>query len=123
MAKEFTRSRRVGEQIQRELAELVSRELQDPRLGMVTISGVELSRDMSVAKVFFTVFGEGHDEKQTLEALNHANGFLRRELGHRMRLRMVPELRFKYDHSIENGSYLSNLINQAVAKDKDNSEN
>lgn len=123
MAKEFSRSRRVGEQIQRELAELVQRELKDPRLGMVTISAVELSRDMGVAKVFFTVFGEGHDEKQTLEALNHANGFLRRELGHRMMLRTVPELRFFYDHSIENGSRLSALINRAVASDKDNSEN
>ena len=123
MAREFSRSRRVGEQIQRELAELVQRELKDPRLGMVTISAVEVSRDMGVAKVFFTVFGEGFDPKQTLEALNHANGFLRRELAHRMRLRMVPELRFHYDHSIEKGSQLSALINEAVAKDKDNSEN
>jgi ribosome-binding factor A len=123
MPKEFSRSRRVGEQIQRELAELVQRELKDPRLGMVTISAVDLSRDMGVAKVFFTVLGEGHDEKQTLEALNHANGFLRRELGHRMRLRTVPELRFHYDHSIEKGCRLSALINEAVAQDKDNSEN
>ena len=122
MAREFSRSRRVGEQIQRELAELVQRDLKDPRLGMVTISAVELSRDMGVAKVFFTVFGEGHDEKQTLEALKHAYGFLRRELGHRMRLRTVPELRFQYDHSIEKGSQLSALINKAVAEDKDNSE-
>ena len=123
MPREFSRSRRVGEQIQRELAELVQRELKDPRLGMVTISAVEVSRDMGVAKVFVTVFGEGFDEKQTLEALNHANGFLRRELAHRMRLRTVPELRFQYDHSIEKGSQLSALINKAVAQDKDNSEN
>ena len=69
------------------------------------------------------MFGEGFDEKQTMEALNHANGFLRRELAHRMRLRIVPELRFHYDHSIEKGSQLSALINEAVAQDKDNSEN
>jgi ribosome-binding factor A len=122
VAREFSRSRRVGEQIQRELAQMIQRDLKDPRLGMVTISAVELSRDMGVAKVFFTVFGEGHDEKQTLEALKHAYGFLRRELGHRMRLRTVPELRFQYDHSIEKGSQLSALINKAVAEDKDNSE-
>lgn len=122
MAKEFSRSRRVGEQIQRELAELVQRELKDPRLGMITISAVEVSRDMSVAKVFFTVFGEDHDEKQSLEGLERASGFLRRELGHRMRLRSVPELRFHYDHSIEKGTRLSALINEAVASDKDNSE-
>jgi len=123
VAREFSRSRRVGEQIQRELAELVQRDLKDARLGMVTISAVELSRDMGVAKVFFTVFGEGHDEKQTLEALKSSYGFLRRELGHRMRLRTVPELRFQYDHSIEKGSQLSALINKAVAEDQDNSEN
>jgi ribosome-binding factor A len=122
VAKEFSRSRRVGEQIQRELAELVQRELKDPRLGMVTISAVEVSRDMSVAKVFFTVLGEDHDEKSSLEALARASGFLRRELGHRMRLRSVPELRFHYDHSIEKGSRLSALINEAVASDKEHSE-
>jgi len=123
VAKEFSRSRRVGEQIQRELAELVQRELKDPRLGMITISAVEVSRDMSVAKVFFTVLGdENHDEKQSLEGLANAAGFLRRELGHRMRLRSVPELRFHYDHSIEKGSRLSALINQAVASDKEHSE-
>jgi ribosome-binding factor A len=123
VAREFSRSRRVGEQIQRELAELVQRELKDPRLGMVTISAVEVSRDMGVAKIFFTVFGEGHDVAQTIEGLNSASGFLRRELAHRMRLRVVPELRFQYDHSIEKGSQLSALINKAVAEDKDNSEN
>jgi ribosome-binding factor A len=122
VAKEFSRSRRVGEQIQRELAELVQRELKDPRLGMITISAVEVSRDMSVAKVFFTVLGEGHDEKESLEGLERAAGFLRRELGHRMRLRSVPELRFQYDHSIEKGSRLSALINEAVASDKEHSE-
>jgi ribosome-binding factor A len=122
VAKEFSRSRRVGEQIQRELAELVQRELKDPRLGMITISAVEVSRDMSVAKVFFTVLGE-HNEQESLEGLERASGFLRRELGHRMRLRSVPELRFHYDHSIEKGTRLSALINEAVASDKDNSEN
>ena len=123
MAKEFSRSRRVGEQIQRELAELVQRELKDPRLGMITISAVEVSRDMSVAKVYFTVLGdESHDEKQSLKGLERASGFLRRELGHRMRLRSVPELRFHYDHSIEKGSRLSALINEAVASDLDHSD-
>lgn len=122
MAKEFSRSRRVGEQIQRELAELVQRELKDPRLGMVTISAVEVTKDLSVAKVFFTVLNPGHDVQQTLKGLNHAVGFLRRELGHRMKLRVVPELRFQYDRSIEEGSRLSALIDEAVSQDKSKSE-
>ncbi len=122
MAKEFSRSRRVGEQIQRELAELVQRELKDPRLGMVTISAVDVSRDMSVARVYFTVLNPGHDVRETEEGLIHATGFLRRELAHRMRLRVVPELRFQYDHSIEDGSRLSALIDKAVSEDESKKE-
>lgn len=122
MAKEFSRSRRVGEQIQRELAELVQRELNDPRLGMVTVSAVEVSRDLTVAKVFFTVLNPGHDVAETLEGLTHATGFLRRELGRRMKLRVVPELRFQYDSSIEEGSHLSALIDKAVSGDRDKNE-
>lgn len=117
MGREFSRSRRVGEQIQRELAELVQRELKDPRLGMVTISAVDVTRDLSVAKVYFTVLDSEHDVQQTQQGLSHAAGFLRRELGHRMKLRVVPELRFYFDSSIENGSRLSALIDKAVSTD------
>lgn len=122
MGKEFSRNRRVGEQIQRELAQLLQREINDPRLGMVTISAVEVSRDLTVAKVFFTVLNPEHDVKQTLNGLNHATGFLRRELGKRMKLRVVPELRFQFDSSIENGSRLSALIDKAVTGDKETNE-
>lgn len=122
MGREFSRSRRVGEQIQRELAELVQRELKDPRLGMVTISAVDVSKDLSVAKVYFTVLDPEHDTQQTRQALTHAGGFLRRELAHRMKLRVVPELRFHYDSSIEEGSRLSALIDQAISKDSDKNE-
>lgn len=122
MGREFSRSRRVGEQIQRELASLVQFELKDPRLGMVTISAVEVSRDLSVAKVYFTVLDAQHDIEQTLQGLTHAGGFLRRELAQRMKLRVVPELRFHYDSSIEKGSRLSALIDQAVSRDSDKNE-
>jgi ribosome-binding factor A len=122
VAREFSRSRRVGEQIQREMAELVQRELKDPRLGMVTISAVEVTKDLSVAKVFFTVLNPGHDVEQTRQGLTHAGGFLRRELAHRMKLRVVPELRFFYDSSLEKGSRLSALIDKAVSADSDKNE-
>ena len=122
MANEFSRSRRVGEQIQRELAELIQRELKDPRLGMVTISAVELSRDLTVAKVYFTVLNSSQDVTKTAQGLASASGFLRRELGRRMQLRVVPELRFHYDSSIEHGAKLSALIDQAVSSDKQDSE-
>jgi len=116
VAKEFSRTRRVGEQMQRELSELIQRELKDPRVGMITITGVEVSRDMSHAKVYVTVLGGEHSLEETLATLKHAAGFLRHELGHRMKLRIIPELHFFYDASIERGAHLSALIDKAVGK-------
>ena len=116
MAKEFSRSRRVGEQMQRELSELIQRELKDPRVGMITVTGVEVSRDMSHAKVFVTVLGGENSVEQSLATLGHAAGFLRHELAHRMKLRIIPELHFFYDASIERGAHLSALIDKAVGK-------
>ena len=122
MAKEFSRTRRVGEQMQRELSELIQRELKDPRVGMITVTGVEVSRDMSHAKVFITVLGVDHPIEETLATLKHAAGFLRHELGQRMKLRIIPELHFFYDASVERGAHLSALIDKAVGKrgDQDN---
>ncbi|MEW6648436.1 MAG: 30S ribosome-binding factor RbfA [Pseudomonadota bacterium] len=113
-----TRSRRVGEQMQRELALLIQRELKDPRLGMITVSGVEVTRDFAHAKVFVTVLSDDPAQvAQSLEGLRHAAGFLRRELGRRMQLRTIPELHFAHDTSVERGTRLSALIDQAVAAD------
>lgn len=117
MAKEFSRTRRVGEQMQRDLAELIHRELKDPRIGFVTISAVEVSRDLEHAKVFVSLLGEG-DIDETLAALTHAAGFLRRELGRRMTTRTVPRLRFVHDTSIAEGNRLSSLIDEAVRRDR-----
>ena len=122
MPKEFSRTRRVGEQIQRELAQLIQQEINDPRIGMVTVSGVEVSRDLAVAKVFISSLDNNDDIKQTVDVLSKAAGFLRRELGKRMTTRTVPELRFVYDETIIRGNKLASLIDQAVASDKKNSE-
>ena len=119
MPKDFSRTRRVGEQIQRELAVLIQQEIKDPRLGMVTVSAVDVSRDLSVAKVFVTVFDEEHDMAQTLEVLEHAAGFLRHCLGKSMTLRTVPVLKFIYDESVSKGNRLSSLIDAAVDSDRD----
>lgn len=113
-----TRSRRVGEQMQRELALLIQQELKDPRLGMITVSGVEVTRDFAHAKVFVTVLSDDTAQvEKSLEGLRHAAGFLRRELGRRMQLRTIPELHFAHDTSVERGTRLSALIDQAVAAD------
>lgn len=119
MSKEFSRSLRIGEQIQRELAVLIQQEVKDPRLGMVTISDVKMSPDLSHAKVYVTVLGgEQSAAGDTLKALNHAAAFLRHELGRRVILRIVPQLHFVYDESQEKGARLVSLIDASVAADR-----
>lgn len=115
MPREFPRSRRVGEQIQRSLAVLIQQEIKDPRLGMTSVSAVQVARDLSVAKVYVTVLGDDAVVKASLEVLKNAAGFLRSSLAKQMRTRVVPELRFIYDHSLEEGVRLGALINEAVA--------
>ncbi len=120
MANDFSRGRRVGEQMRRELAELLQTEVKDPRVGMVSITAVEVSKDMAYAKVFISTFTG--DIKETLTALNRAAGFLRHELGRRMTLRSIPQLKFVHDTSIENGNRMSRLIDEAIAEDKHDAE-
>ena len=122
MPKDFSRTRRVGEQLHRELSELIRDELKDPRLGIVTINAVEVTRDLGHAKVYFTRLGEASARADATRVLNHAAGFLRRELGRRLSLRIVPQLRFYYDDSVERGSRLSHLIDEAVASDRAKNE-
>jgi len=120
MAKVFSRTQRIGDQMQRELAMLIPREVRDPRLGFVTVTAVEVSRDVGHAKVFVTVMGDNETEKisQNLEILNESAGYLRMLLGKSMKLRSVPQLHFHYDASITRGAHLSALIERAVAEDK-----
>ena len=114
-----SRRARIADQIQRELAEIIRTELRDPRVGsMVTITGIELSRDQSHAKVFFTVLGAEAAARDAGEGLQRAAGFLRSELAHRLSTRSVPELHFHFDESVERGVRLSRLIDEAVAPPK-----
>ena len=117
MPREFSRSRRVEENLKRLLSDLVRREVKDPRVGLVTITAVEVSRDLTHAKVFFTPFAGQGDAAAALEALRHAAGFLRHELRHALSLRVTPELDFRLDEAIEQGARVSALISDAVASD------
>ena len=111
MAKDYSRTQRIGDQMQRELAQLIQREIKDPRLGLVTITGVEVSRDVAHAKVFITVMGQDDAGKIALnmEILNDAAGYLRMLLGKSMKLRSVPQLHFHYDESIRRGAELKRI--------------
>ena len=124
MAKQYSRTQRIGDQIQRELATLIPQEVRDPRLGFITITGVDVSRDVGHAKVFITVMGENSPEviKENLDVLKDTAGYLRMLLGKAMKLRSVPSLHFHYDQSITRGAHLSALIEQALTEDQRNAE-
>lgn len=115
MGKNFSRSERIAQQIRRELAEIIRLELKDPRIGMMTITDVEVSHDMAYAKVFYTLMGEEDKTEETAKALARSAGFLRSQLAPRFKLYRIPELEFIYDSSIEAGTVLSELIDKAVA--------
>ena len=119
--KHSPRPRRIGDQIQRELAELLRLQVKDPRIGMVTVTAVDVSPDLSHAKIFVTHLGGTEQGPAVVAALQHTAGYLRSELSHRLKLYSVPELRFFYDDSIESGLRLSRLIDDAVADDRKHS--
>ena len=116
MPRDFSRTLRIAEQIQRDLAELLRLEVKDPRIGMVTLTDVEVTADYAHAKVFFTTLGDAEQVAAATEGLNRAAGFLRHELGHRIKLRSIPQLHFIYDESVERGVRLSRLIDEAVKR-------
>lgn len=116
MAREFSRTNRIGELIMRELAQMIQHEVSDPRVGMVTVSHVDVTSDMKYAKVYVTRLTTDESEqdiKECLQGLSHAAGFLRRRLAGRVELRNIPELRFHYDKSLEHGFHMDELIAKA----------
>lgn len=110
MPREFTRSDRVAAQMQRELAELLRTRLRDPALGMVTLSAVELTRDLAVAKAYVSFLGARQEAKACIKSLNLVAPSFRHELGKRIRMRVMPELRFVHDESIERGLRIQALL-------------
>jgi len=119
MAREFARTDRVGQEIQKEIATILMREVKDPRLSMTTVSAVEVTRDLAYAKIFVTFFTNEESEiKSSVEVLNDAAGFIRSLLAKKLRARIMPHLRFVYDQSMAEGVRMSSLVDQAVASDK-----
>jgi ribosome-binding factor A len=118
MKRTSQRAQRVADQIQRELSQLLRDEVKDPRVGRVTLTGVEVSADLSHAKVYFSHLAGHEHAAEAVEALQHTAGFLRTELSHRLGLYSVPQLHFAYDDSIESGMRMAQLIDAAVAADR-----
>ena len=122
MKTESNRPRRVAELIRRELAMLIPRELDDPHAHQITITGAEVSRDMSSARIYYSLLSGAAEAKQTTKSLNRAAGFLRHALMGRVSLRTVPALRFYFDESVERGARIDTLIDQAISEDKQNQD-
>lgn len=121
MSREFSRNQRLGAQLQRTLSELLRFETKDPGLANVSLTVVELSRDLSVAKIFFSLLNPDDDPQPALDGLQRASGFLRSRLGHELTVRHVPELRFVHDDSVAHGAEISRLIADAINADSNNS--
>lgn len=123
MAREFHRADRVADAMRRELARLIQQEVRDPRVGMVNINDVEVSRDLSTAKIFVTLVGEDDPSaiKASMDVLNRAAGFLRSQLAREIQMRVIPRLHFRYDETSVRGQELSALIDKAVQSDKSKS--
>ncbi|CAD7359992.1 MULTISPECIES: 30S ribosome-binding factor RbfA [Staphylococcus] len=111
------RAERVGEQMKKELMDIINNKLKDPRVGFLTITDVQPTNDLSLAKVYLTVLGSDKEREDTFKGLEKAKGFIKSEIGQRMRLRIVPDLQFEYDASIEYGNRIEQLIQDLNKRD------
>jgi ribosome-binding factor A len=128
MARDYSRTSRIADQLQRELAQIIQLEIQDPRLGMVTVSYTKVSKDLGYADVYITVLplnGKDEDEAivDSLKGLNNAAGFIRGILAKQVKLRVMPALRFHFDETIERGRHLHHLIEATVREENQKKDN
>jgi ribosome-binding factor A len=112
------RANRIAEQMKKELSDIIGRKLKDPRIGFVTVTDVEVTGDLQIAKVFLSVFGSEEDKENTLAGLAKAKGFIRSEIGRRIRLRKTPDLIFELDESLEYGNRIETLIKHIKEEEK-----
>ena len=119
-ARSFNRAERVGGQVQKVLAGLIRKGINDPRLALATISGVTMSRDLRIAKVYFTAPGGAHDEQELLAGFESAKGFIKRELARELCLRYMPDLKFFYDASFDYGAHINRVLKSLQTNDEKN---
>jgi ribosome-binding factor A len=112
------RANRVGEQMKKELSDIIGRKIKDPRIGFVTVTDVQVTGDLQQAKVFISVLGDDEQKENTLKGLAKAKGFIRTEIGHRIRLRKTPEIIFEFDESIDYGNRIETLLHQIQRDDE-----
>jgi ribosome-binding factor A len=115
------RANRVGEQMKKELSDIIGRKIKDPRIGFVTVTDVQVTGDLQQAKVYISVLGDDEQKENTLKGLAKAKGFIRSEIGHRIRLRKTPEITFEFDESIDYGNRIDTILHQ-LHTDEDRNE-
>jgi ribosome-binding factor A len=101
---------RVGEQIKKELSQIIQQEIKDPRIGFVTVTAVEMSGDLQLAKVYVSILGSNSEKDESIAALDKAKGFIRSEIGRRVQLRHVPDIQFSIDHSLDHSDQITRLL-------------
>lgn len=115
---EFSRSERVAEEIKRVVSQIINNELKDPRVcGLISVTKVELTKDLRFAKIFLSIYGEEPEKNKVFEGIKNAEGFIRKELGHRIRLKFIPEISIRLDESIEYGIHITKLLNEVQQKE------
>lgn len=114
------RAKQVGEQMKKELSDIISRKIKDPRVGFVTVTDVEVSGDLQQAKIYISVLGDEKQKEDTLIGLSKAKGFIRSEIGKRIRLRKTPEITFEFDESIDYGNRIETLLHQIHKEELEN---
>jgi len=116
----YQRADRVKELLRQEISQIIREEIKDPRVGFATVTDVEISQDLRHAKVFVSVYGDEVSRGDTLKALEKASGFIRNEIGKRIRMKHVPEILFRFDHSIERGARIFELLHEIKDEEKEN---
>lgn len=116
----YQRSDRVKELLRQEISQIIREEIKDPRIGFATVTDVEISQDLRHAKVFISIYGDEDNRNQTLKGLQSASGFIRGEVGKRIRMKHVPEILFRFDESIERGARIFELLHEIENEDEGN---
>ena len=115
----YRRADRVADLLKEEISQMLLREVKDPHIGFVTITGVEVSKDLQVAKAFYTILGDETQVKEADEALSRVSHFIKRQLGKRLRMRYIPDIIFRYDHSLEYGAKIDCLLDHIKNSEKE----
>ena len=116
---DYKRADRVSDLLKKEIAQMLLREIKDPRIGFVTITDVEVSNDLRFARVFFSIVGSEKELEETIKGLNSASGFIKKKLGKRLRMRYIPNIIFRLDTSLEYGNRISKVLRDLNRPDQD----